>query len=102
LSRRANSSDACSRKIRQRTICSRQASFVHISEEFFALSKWKRRKSARMEVTSGVHLLQATRGSYAYLILGDEPVLIDTSLPGRLAAILLPATKAACSLPRPF
>lgn len=41
-----------------------------------------------MEVTKGVHLLQSTHGSYAYLILGEEPILIDTSLPGRSAAIL--------------
>ena len=41
-----------------------------------------------MEVTKDVHLLQSTRGSYVYLILGTEPILIDTSLPGRAEAIL--------------
>ena len=41
-----------------------------------------------MEITRGVHLLQSTNGSYVYLILGEEPILIDTSLPGRAAAIL--------------
>lgn len=41
-----------------------------------------------MEITTGVHLLEITRGSYVYLVLADEPVLIDTSLPGRADAIL--------------
>jgi len=41
-----------------------------------------------MEITTGIHLLQSTRGSYAYLILGNEPILIDTCLPGRSAAML--------------
>ncbi|GHO50557.1 MBL fold metallo-hydrolase [Ktedonospora formicarum] len=41
-----------------------------------------------MEITRGVHLLQSTNGSYVYLIMGEEPILIDTSLPGRAAAIL--------------
>jgi glyoxylase-like metal-dependent hydrolase (beta-lactamase superfamily II) len=41
-----------------------------------------------MEITKGIHLLQSTRGSYAYLILGNEPILVDTCLPGRSAAIL--------------
>src|SRR5689334_13488824 len=41
-----------------------------------------------MEITRGVHLLQSTSGSYVYLILREEPILIDTSLPGRAAAIL--------------
>lgn len=41
-----------------------------------------------MEITQGVHLLQSTRGSYAYLILGSEPILIDTCLPGRSGAML--------------
>ena len=35
-----------------------------------------------MEITKNIHLLQATKGSYAYLVLGDEPILIDTCLPG--------------------
>lgn len=41
-----------------------------------------------MEITREVHLLQSTSGSYVYLILGEEPILIDTSLPGRAPAIL--------------
>ena len=41
-----------------------------------------------MEITKDVHLLQSTNGSYVYLVLGEEPILIDTSLPGRATAIL--------------
>ena len=41
-----------------------------------------------MEITQNIHLLQATKGSYAYLVMGDEPILIDTCLPGRSTAIL--------------
>jgi glyoxylase-like metal-dependent hydrolase (beta-lactamase superfamily II) len=41
-----------------------------------------------MEITKGVHLLQSTKGSHAYLLLGDEPILVDTCLPGRAAAIV--------------
>lgn len=41
-----------------------------------------------MEITAGIHLLQVTKGSYVYLVLGDEPMLIDTSFPGRATAIL--------------
>jgi glyoxylase-like metal-dependent hydrolase (beta-lactamase superfamily II) len=41
-----------------------------------------------MEITTGVHLLQSTKESYVYLILGEEPLLVDTCLPGRSAAIL--------------
>lgn len=41
-----------------------------------------------MEITAGVHLLQSTRGSYVYLVLGDEPILVDTGFPGRSTAIL--------------
>ncbi|SHK36351.1 Glyoxylase, beta-lactamase superfamily II [Alicyclobacillus tolerans] len=33
-----------------------------------------------MEIAPHVHLLTSTKGSYAYLVLSDEPVLIDTSL----------------------
>lgn len=36
-----------------------------------------------MEITKNVHLLEGTKGSYSYLILGQEPVLVDTSMPGR-------------------
>ncbi len=41
-----------------------------------------------MEITTGVHLLKSTKDSYVYLVLGDEPILIDTCVPGRSAAIL--------------
>ncbi|HEY1351873.1 MAG TPA: MBL fold metallo-hydrolase [Ktedonobacteraceae bacterium] len=41
-----------------------------------------------MEITKGVHLLQSTKGSYAYLLLGEEPMLVDTCLPGRSEAIV--------------
>src|SRR5689334_3399746 len=41
-----------------------------------------------MEITQRVHLLQSTNGGYVYLVLGEEPILIDTSLPGRSATIL--------------
>lgn len=33
-----------------------------------------------MEITKGIHLLEVTKGSYAYLILGDEPTLVDTGM----------------------
>lgn len=36
-----------------------------------------------MELTRGVHLIEAMKGSYVYLILGEEPVLIDTGMPGK-------------------
>ncbi len=36
-----------------------------------------------MEISKNVHLLEGTKGSYSYLILGQEPVLVDTSMPGR-------------------
>lgn len=41
-----------------------------------------------MEISRGIHLLDETKGSYVYLILGNEPVLIDTCLPGRSQVIL--------------
>ncbi|GHP00456.1 MBL fold metallo-hydrolase [Reticulibacter mediterranei] len=41
-----------------------------------------------MEIIKDIHLLQTTKGSYAYLVLGDEPILIDTSFPGRAPAIV--------------
>ncbi|QBD75525.1 MBL fold metallo-hydrolase [Ktedonosporobacter rubrisoli] len=41
-----------------------------------------------MEITPSVHKLESTRGSYAYLIREAEPILIDTSFPGRAGAIL--------------
>ncbi len=36
----------------------------------------------------GVQRLEASRGSYAYVVEGPEPVLVDTSWPGRAAAML--------------
>lgn len=41
-----------------------------------------------MEITKNVHLLETTKGSYVYLVLGQEPVLIDTGMPGRSQQIL--------------
>jgi glyoxylase-like metal-dependent hydrolase (beta-lactamase superfamily II) len=41
-----------------------------------------------MELTNTVHMIEATKGSYSYLVLGQEPVLIDTSFPGRAGKIL--------------
>lgn len=36
-----------------------------------------------MQVTSGIHLLEETKGSFVYLILGDQPVLVDTGMAGK-------------------
>ncbi|GMA57279.1 glyoxylase-like metal-dependent hydrolase (beta-lactamase superfamily II) [Alicyclobacillus sacchari] len=36
-----------------------------------------------MEIAPHVHLLECTKGSYCYLVLRQEPVLIDTGMPGR-------------------
>lgn len=33
-----------------------------------------------MKVTDAVHLMDGTKGSYSYLVLGQEPVLVDTSM----------------------
>lgn len=42
-----------------------------------------------MEVTKGIHLLaDETKGSFVYLILGDEPVLVDTGIKGRAKGII--------------
>ncbi len=41
-----------------------------------------------MQLSANVHRLEATKGSYCYLVLGDEPTLIDTGLPGRGDRIL--------------
>lgn len=41
-----------------------------------------------MEVTKGIHLLEnETKGSFVYLILGDEPILVDTGIKGRAKRI---------------
>ncbi len=36
-----------------------------------------------MEIANHIHLLEETKGSYVYVILGEEPVLVDTFFPGR-------------------
>lgn len=36
-----------------------------------------------MEIAPRVHLLEQMKGSYVYLILGDEPVLVDTGMSGK-------------------
>ena len=42
-----------------------------------------------MEVTKDIHLLEnETKGSFVYLILGDEPVLVDTGMRGRSKRII--------------
>lgn len=41
-----------------------------------------------MEIAQGVLRIEASRGSYVYLVLGDEPVLIDTGFRGRADRIL--------------
>ncbi|MDQ0189479.1 MBL fold metallo-hydrolase [Alicyclobacillus cycloheptanicus] len=41
-----------------------------------------------MEITKNVHLLTSTKGSFVYLVLGEEPVLIDTGMPGRAGRIV--------------
>src|SRR5579875_2384176 len=45
-------------------------------------------KEIRMEITKNVHILESTKGSYVYLVLGQEPVLIDTGMPGRAEKML--------------
>lgn len=41
-----------------------------------------------MEIAKKVHLLEGTKGSYSYLVMGQEPVLVDTSMPGRSGHII--------------
>ena len=41
-----------------------------------------------MKVTDGVYALDSTKGNYAYLILGEETILIDTGRPGQGKGIL--------------
>jgi len=36
-----------------------------------------------MEITKHVHILEEMKGSYVYLVLGEEPVLIDTGMSGK-------------------
>ena len=41
-----------------------------------------------MEIAPHVHLLEETKGSYVYVILGQEPVLIDTFFPGKIDRVI--------------
>ncbi len=41
-----------------------------------------------MKVTENVYALDATKGNYAYIILGEETILIDTGRPGQGKGIL--------------
>jgi len=41
-----------------------------------------------MEITSGVHLVDGVRGSNVYLLTDGPMTLVDTGLPGNVAAIL--------------
>ncbi|QQE77805.1 MBL fold metallo-hydrolase [Alicyclobacillus sp. SO9] len=41
-----------------------------------------------MRIHTNVYLLEASKGSYVYLVMGDEPVLIDTGMPGRADRIV--------------
>ncbi len=41
-----------------------------------------------MRIAPRVHLLDGTKGSYAFLVLGEEPVLVDTSFAGRCGRIV--------------
>lgn len=42
----------------------------------------------RLKVTDDVYKLDATKGNYAYVILGEKAILIDTGRPGQGKAIL--------------
>lgn len=41
-----------------------------------------------MQIIKDVYMLESTKGSYAYLINGEEPVLIDTCFPGKSKQII--------------
>ena len=41
-----------------------------------------------MKVTDNVYALDSTKGNYAYIILGKEPILVDTGRPGQGKGIL--------------
>ncbi len=41
-----------------------------------------------MEIAPGVHLLEETKGSYVYVIMGQEPVLVDTFFPGKSGQVI--------------
>lgn len=46
-----------------------------------------------MQISENVHLLESTKGSFAYLVLGQEPVLIDTGNPRHAKQILAEITQ---------
>ena len=48
-----------------------------------------------MKLSDNIYLLEASRGSYVYLIKGEETVLIDTGLPFRRKGIIS-EIKALC------
>jgi glyoxylase-like metal-dependent hydrolase (beta-lactamase superfamily II) len=50
-----------------------------------------------LEITKNVHLLESQKGSFVYLVLGEEPVLIDTGMPGRGERLLADLSKAGIS-----
>lgn len=41
-----------------------------------------------MEIAKGIHLLETSKGSFSYLVLDEEPVLIDTGMPGRFPRLM--------------
>ena len=41
-----------------------------------------------MKVTDNIHALDSTKGNYAYVILGEEIILVDTGRPGQGKGIL--------------
>jgi len=41
-----------------------------------------------LKIKENIYLLDSTAGSYAYLIAGEEPILIDTGYPGRSKKII--------------
>jgi glyoxylase-like metal-dependent hydrolase (beta-lactamase superfamily II) len=41
-----------------------------------------------VEITPDVHLLESPKGSYCYLVMGQEPILVDTGYPGRTKRIV--------------
>lgn len=41
-----------------------------------------------LEIAHGVHLLEETKGSYVYLVLGSEPILVDTFFPGKSERVI--------------
>lgn len=41
-----------------------------------------------LKIKQNIYLLDSTKGSFAYLITGEEPVLIDTGFPGRSKQII--------------